>query len=95
MTIRVTWTAFAILAMFIPTRAYKPSFAIDFSGRDRDDLMRFEAGLKHTILYDIETHSGELNTSLKASKLRIMLLLEHCTLGLAMRPIFHFCIKSL
>jgi len=32
-------------------------------GRDRDDLMRFEAGLKHTILYDIETHSGSSGTA--------------------------------
>ena len=31
------------------------------SGRHRDDLVEFEEGLKHVILYDIETHSGELN----------------------------------
>ena len=31
----------------------------DFSGPERDDLIDFEEGLKHTILYDIETHSGE------------------------------------
>jgi len=31
-------------------------------GRDRDDLIHFEEALKHTILYDIETHSGSSGT---------------------------------
>ena len=43
------------------TSIWKPSFDIDFSGSDKDELIHFEEGLKHTILYDIETHSGELS----------------------------------
>ena len=30
-----------------------------FSGYKRDDLINFDEGLKHVLLYDIVTHSGK------------------------------------
>ena len=30
-----------------------------FIGREREDLIQFERGLRHVFLYDIETHAGE------------------------------------